>query len=292
LIGSELVSRLRASGIAVRRMVRSRAAPEAGDARWNPSTGEMEAGALDGVTAVVHLAGESIATGRWTAAKKDAIRRSRVHSTRLLCEGMAKLQSPPAALLCASAVGYYGNRGAERLTEESPAGSGFLAGVCVEWEGAADVARQRGIRVVNLRFGAVLSPRGGALAKLAGVFRMGGGGRVGDGSQYMSWASLEDAVSAIIHLLERQEVRGPVNVASPGAVTNVELVKTLGKVLHRPTMLPLPAFAARLAFGEMADELLLASQRVEPAKLLASGFAFRHRELEPALRELLGSPAG
>jgi hypothetical protein len=238
----------------------------------------------------VHLAGDNIASGRWTAAKKVSIRSSRVQGTTVLCEALAQLVKPPKVLLSASAIGYYGDRGETTLREASPPGTGFLAEVCQAWEAATAPAVQRGIRVVHLRFGIVLSPAGGVLAKLLTPFRLGLGGVVGTGKQYMSWIALDDVLGVIQHALNTETIQGPVNVVAPQPVTNQEFTTTLGKVLRRPTRLPLPAFAAHLLFGEMADALLLASTRVMPARLVASEYTFRHPALEAALQRLLGTP--
>jgi uncharacterized protein (TIGR01777 family) len=287
LIGSALLPFLTTGGHQVTRLVRSQ--PRAGEmaVRWDPDAGALDPKSLEGVDAVVHLAGENIAA-RWTAAKKRQIRDSRVKGTRLLSDTLARLETPPKVLVCASAIGYYGDRGEEVLTEESAAGSGFLAEVCRAWEGAAEPARQKGIRVVHLRFGVVLSPAGGALAKMLPPFRLGLGGPLGHGRQYMSWIAIDDAVGAIQHALNVAALQGPTNAVAPSPVTNQQFTKTLGKVLGRPTLFPMPAFAARLMFGEMADELLLASARVQPTKLLSTGYAFRYPDLEAALRHLLG----
>ncbi len=238
--------------------------------------------------AVVHLAGENISAGRWTDARKARIRDSRVQGTRLLCESLVGLSQPPKVLVCASAVGYYGDRKDEVLTEESTPGAGFLAEVCREWEEAAESAAQASIRVVYLRTGIVLSPSGGALAKMLLPFKLGLGGRIGGGGQYMSWIALNDAIGAIHHAIVTEALRGPANLVAPSPVTNLEFTKTLGRVLSRPTIFPLPGFVARLVLGEMADGLLLASTRAEPARLLGTGYVFRHPELEGALRYLLG----
>jgi uncharacterized protein (TIGR01777 family) len=237
---------------------------------------------------VVHLAGENIAAGRWTPARKAEIRRSRVEGTRRLCEALAHLPHPPKVLVSASAVGVYGDRGTEILTEESARGTGFLAEVCQEWEMATEPASQGGIRVVNLRFGMILSPAGGALRKMLLPFRLGAGGRVGSGDQFVSWVALDDAIGIVYQALCEETVRGPVNAVAPGPVTNAKFARTLARVLRRPALVPLPAFAARLVFGEMADALLLAGARVMPARLQASGYRFRFPELEGALRHLLG----
>jgi uncharacterized protein len=286
LIGSALVSFLASAGHDVIRLVRSQPRPGEKAARWDPMAGTIETSALEGVEAVVHLAGESLAE-RWTPEKKVRIRESRVKGTRLLCESLAQMTTPPRVLVSASAIGYYGDRAGEILTEESAAGRGFLAEVCRAWEAATEPASQKGIRVVPLRFGVVLSGTGGALGKMLPPFRMGLGGVLGSGQQYMSWIALDDAVGAIHHTMMTGSLQGPVNAMAPNAVTNQEFTKTLGKVIGRPTIVPMPAFAVRLMFGEMADEVLLASARVQPAKLLASGYTFRYPELEAALRHLL-----
>jgi uncharacterized protein len=287
LIGSALVSNLGAAGHDVTRLVRSQ--PKSGEkaGHWDPMAGTIDMSGLQGVEAVVHLAGENIAE-RWTAAKKAKIRASRVQGTQVLCEALTRLAPLPKVLVSASAIGYYGDRGAEVLTEDSAPGSGFLAEVCRAWEAATEPAQQRGIRVVRLRFGVVLSAAGGALAKMLPPFRFGLGGVLGSGRQYMSWIALDDAVAAIHHALVTDSLQGPTNAVAPQAVTNEEFTRTLGKVLGRPTLLPMPAFAARLMFGEMADELLLASTRVQPAKLQASGYSFRYPDLEGAFRHVLG----
>jgi len=238
----------------------------------------------------VHLAGDNIASGRWTDAKKASIRDSRVQGTTVLCEALAQLVKPPKVLLCASAIGYYGDRGETIFREESPPGTGFLAEVCQAWEAATAPAVQRGIRVVRLRFGIVLSPTGGPLAKMLTPFRLGLGGVVGAGKQYMSWIALDDVLGVIQHALSTETLQGPVNVVAPQPVTNQEFTTTLGKVLRRPTRLSMPAFAARLIFGEMADALLLASTRVLPARLVASEYTFHYPALEEALQHLLGIP--
>jgi uncharacterized protein (TIGR01777 family) len=289
-IGSALVPTLTAGGHTVTRLVRSTPSPGRAEIPWNPAARSIGTPALEGLDAVVHLAGDNIASGRWTAAKKVSIRNSRVQGTTVLCEALAQLAKPPKTLLCASAIGYYGDRGETILREESPPGTGFLAEVCQAWEAATAPAVQRGIRVVHLRFGIVLSPAGGALAKMLTPFRLGLGGVVGTGKQYMSWIALDDVLGAIHHALSTEALQGPVNVVAPQAVTNREFTTTLGKVLRRPTRLPLPAFAARLLFGEMADALLLASTRVAPVRLVAAGYTFHYPELEAALQHLLMPP--
>jgi hypothetical protein len=242
---------------------------------------------VENFDAVVHLAGESI-VGRWTAEKKARIRDSRVNGTRLLCETLARVQDRPLVLVAASAIGLYGDRGDQLLNEESSPGSLFLSRVVKEWEAASEPASQHGIRVVNLRIGFVLSKAGGGLAAMLLPFKLGIGGRVGSGRQYLSWIAIDDVVGAIGHAILSDTLRGPVNAVAPRAVTNQEFTKTLGRVLWRPTLFPLPTFAAHLALGEMADNLLLASTRVEPARLLAGGYEFLFPELEGALRHVLG----
>jgi uncharacterized protein (TIGR01777 family) len=285
LVGSTLVPLLTTGGHQVTRLVRGQA--REGEVTWDPS-GEFDGAVLDGIEAVVHLAGENIAAGRWTASVKERIRTSRVQGTRLLCEGLANATSPPKVLVCASAIGFYGDRGDEELTEKSSGGSGFLPEVVREWEAATQPARDAGIRVVNLRFGVILSPRGGALAKMLLPFKLGVGGRVGSGRQYWSWISIDDAAGAIYHALMTDALSGPVNAVAPNPATNAEFTRTLGRVLRRPTVFPMPAFAARLALGQMADELLLASARVVPRELQRTDYHFRQPTLEAALRHVLG----
>ncbi|MFN0007883.1 MAG: TIGR01777 family oxidoreductase [Planctomycetota bacterium] len=285
MVGRSLASFLTTGGHRVRRLVRG--APRNGDEfRWDPERGELDPAALEGVHAVVHLAGENIAGRRWSEAQKARIRASRVAGTRLLVDAMRRATRPPRAFVCASAVGIYGDRGDELLAEDSAKGEGFLAEVCEQWE--AEARRADGVRSVQLRFGVVLSPAGGALAKMLLPFRLGLGGRIGDGRQWMSWIALDDAVGAIHHALFAEGIDGPVNAVAPQAVTNAEYTRTLGRVLRRPTVLPMPAFAARLAFGELANELLLASQRVQPRRLRETGYDFAYPELEGALRHQLG----
>ncbi len=287
LVGTALVRFLAAGGYDVVRLVRSGTAAPGATLLWDPGAGLLDPAGLEGLDGVVHLAGDNISSGRWSRAKKERIRRSRVEGTRLLSETLSRLSRPPKTLVCASAIGYYGSRGSEILTEESAPGSGFLSEVCRDWEAAAEIAVGRGIRVVHLRFGVVLSASGGALARMLVPFRLGAGGVVGGGAQYISWISLDDAVGAILHSLATRALRGAVNAVTPAPVTNREFTRILGAVLGRPTLLPVPAFAVRLALGEMADALLLSSARVEPARLLATGYRFRHPDLEAALRHLL-----
>jgi uncharacterized protein (TIGR01777 family) len=254
---------------------------------WNPEKGTVNLAAFRGIDAVVHLAGESIAGGRWTRARKARILESRVKGTKLIAETIAGIEAPPSVLISASAIGYYGNRGSELLREESGPGVGFLSDVCKQWEAATDAAGRQGIRVVHIRTGLVLSRNGGALPRMLLPFRLGIGGRVGSGNQYWSWISLGDVCAAIQHCLQSTALRGAVNLVSPSPVTNIEFTKILGRVLNRPTIFPLPASAARLALGEMSAPLLLASARVEPAKLQASRFAFRDPDLRTTLEQLL-----
>lgn len=289
LIGRALVPALEAAGHRVTRMVRGRARPGWPEIAWEPESGRIAPQALEGAEAVVHLAGESI-VGRWTADKKRRIYDSRVRGTQVLCEALRQVVKAPKVFVCASAIGYYGNCGERLLLEESRAGRDFLARVCTDWEAAAGRAADRGIRVVSARLGMVLSSTGGALGQMLPPFRLGVGGVLGSGSQYMSWISLDDVVGAVSHVLATESLCGPVNFVAPGTVRNREFTKTLGRVLRRPTRLAVPAFAARLLFGEMAEALLLASTRVDPAKLQASGYSFRYPELEGALRHQLGRP--
>lgn len=286
LIGSALVSALQEGGHRVRRLTRSGGSSE-DVVRWDPSAGEIDASRIEGVDGVVHLAGENI-VGRWTDAKKARIRDSRVRGTRLLAETLARLPTPPGVMVSASATGYYGDRGNELLSEESAPGDSFLAGVGQEWEAAADPARDAGVRVVHPRFGIVLSTEGGALGTTLPIFKLGVGGKIGSGRQYWSWIAIDDVVGAILHVLTEDSLEGPVNVTVPDPPTNAEYTRVLGRVLGRPTVFPLPAPAARIMLGQLADELLLASQRIEPARLKETGYSYRYPELEGALRHLLG----
>lgn len=284
LIGSALAPRLEGEHEVVRLTRSQPHRPR--EHRWDPATGQIDTAALDGVDAVVHLAGESVA-GRWTEGKKRRIRDSRVAGTRLIAEAAASHDPRPRVLVCASAIGYYGDRGEEPVGEASPPGEGFLAEVVQEWERAADPARAAGIRVVHLRFGIVQSPHGGALRAQLPLFRLGLGGRVGSGRQYVSWVAIDDVVRAIEHALLNDRLSGPVNVTAPEPVTNADYASTLGRVLRRPALLPAPAPAVRLALGEFAGELL-GGQRVLPGRLLEAGFEFEQPELEGALRHVLG----
>lgn len=295
LIGSALLTRFAQDGHVMTRVVRNAGVqdPQHRTTVWSPASGIIDPGGLEGHDAVVHLAGEDIAAGRWTPTRKQAIRESRIRGTRLLCETLAGLAHKPRVLITASGIGYYGNHEPDhRVDETSTRGTGFLADLVRDWEQAAAPAFAAGIRVVHTRFGIVLSPRGGALAKMLPPFKMGLGGKVGSGKQVMSWIALDDVPSVMLHAMAHGSLSGPVNVVSPHAVTNAEFTRTLGRVLGRPTILPLPAFAARLLFGEMADALLLGGARVLPKRLEGSGYRFAYPDLEPALVHLLNQPPG
>src|SRR5947207_4913333 len=285
LIGSALMPALRVDGHTIVRLVRG--SPGRDAARWNPDEGVIDRGALADVDAVIHLAGESIASGRWTPARKARILDSRVQGTGLLAHALSTLEHKPRIFLSASAVGFYGDRGDAVLDETSPQGRGFLADVCADWEDATRPAADAGIRVVTMRTGVVLSGAGGALQKILTPFRLGVGGVLGAGTQYMSWIAVDDVVGAIQHLLVAAPGAGPINLVAPNPVTNRAFTKTLGNVLSRPTLLGVPGFALRLALGEMADEMVLTSTRAHPALLLASGYRFRYPDLEDALRHVL-----
>jgi uncharacterized protein (TIGR01777 family) len=286
LVGSALIPALEADGAEVTRLVRTSAG--AGEIEWHPNNDQIDATTLEGFDAVINFAGENIAGGRWTDELKRKIHDSRVNGTHLLSEAIARLKHPPKVFLCASATGIYGDRGDEILDELSDSGGGFLAGVCREWEQATEPAVAAGVRTVNLRFGPILAREGGMLAKLLTPFKMGMGGKVGSGKQYISWVAIDDVVNTVKLALKDESIRGPLNIVSPHPVTNEEFTKTLGHVLSRPTALAMPAFAVRLAFGEMADEMLLTSQRVIPKKLNDVGYEFQQPELEGALRKHLG----
>jgi hypothetical protein len=273
------------ANVEVVRLIRG-PARSAGQISWDPLA-PVPPAAVSGFQAVIHLAGESI-VGRWTPAKKEAIRKSRVLGTRHLTAALAQAEVKPRVLVCASAIGFYGDRGDEILTEESSAGLGFLSEVCREWETASQIAEAAGIRTVNVRFGLVLSARGGALDKILTPFKLGLGGRVGSGKQWWSWIHVDDIVGAIHHVMQTDSLSGPVNLVAPNPVRNAEFTQELASVLKRPAFLPVPEFALRLAFGKMAaEELLLASQRVKPAKLESSGYAFRFNDLRGALENLI-----
>ncbi|MEX2526014.1 MAG: TIGR01777 family oxidoreductase [Gemmatimonadota bacterium] len=286
LLGSSLTGLLRSQGHTVLRITRSPSEPH--DVGWDPGAGELDAGALEGLDGLVHLAGESIAGVRWTAKKKQAIRRSRVEGTGLVARTLADLKRPPPVLISASAVGFYGDTG-DRLTDErAPGGDGFLAGVCKAWEEAAQPARRKDIRTVHLRTGMVLSPAGGALGTMLLPFQLGAGGRLGSGRQYVPWVDLDDVVGLILHALNTPSLEGPMNLTGPNPVTNATFTSTLGRVLGRPTLLPVPAPAIKLALGEMGTELLLRGQRAVPRVAEESGYRFLKEELEASLRFQLG----
>lgn len=290
LIGSALVERLRSRGHELTRFVRR--TPTADDeAGWDPRTHTIDTDALARCDAVVHLAGEGIGDHRWTAAHKERIRRSRVEGTSLLAHAVAGMDDGPRALVCASGIGYYGDRGDEVLTEDSAPGEDFIAKVCQAWEGAADPARAAGVRVAHLRQGVVQSTRGGALPRQLPLFKLGLGATLGSGRQYLSWITLSDLVGLYEHVLASDGLAGAVNATAPTPVTNAEYTRTLAAVLDRPAFLRAPAFALRLALGEIADGLLLVSQRALPERAQANGYAFAQPELEPALRAVLERPA-
>lgn len=286
LLGARLLPALHDAGHRTLPIVRRPAG--AGEAHWDPQRGTVDVDRLAGVTAAIHLAGESIAARRWTRAVKARIRASRVQGTRLLAESLARLSPRPSALVSASAIGIYGDRDDEVLTEESRLGSDFLATTGQEWEAATAAAADAGIRVVHLRLGIVLAREGGALPRMARPFLVGVGGPIGGGRQWMSWVAIEDVVAVVLAALADPAYGGALNVVAPEPVRNADFAKALGRVLHRPALLPAPAFALRLLLGELADIALLASQRVQPARLAALGFHHRYPTLEPALRHALG----
>ncbi len=279
-IGAALLPSLKTRGYDVTRLVRGSATGE-DQVAWDPAK-PISPEMVSGYDAVVHLAGESI-VGRWTKTKKIKIRGSRVAGTTTLAEALAAAEHKPQVFVCSSAIGYYGDRGSEVLNEQSKPGVGFLADVCREWEAATQAASNAGIRTVQMRTGVVLSPKGGALGKMLTPFKLGVGGRIGDGQQWMSWIDVQDMVGAIHHMLKSDLLQGPVNMVAPKPVKNVEFAKTLGSVLSRPAILPMPAFAVNLAFGEMGETVLLSSQRVEPTQLVMSGYPFRFTDLRASL---------
>ncbi|MBM4257247.1 MAG: TIGR01777 family protein [Deltaproteobacteria bacterium] len=289
LVGSVLIPFLTAGGHQVIRLVRGEPRPDASEVQWDPMRGVADLTRLEGMDAVVHLAGENIASGRWTAERKARIRESRVRGTKVLSDALSRLVLPPKVFISASAVGYYGDRGDELLHEGSTPGENFLADICQAWEAATESADKRGIRVVHLRIGLVLSGAGGALTKMLLPFKLGVGGTLGSGRQYVSWVSIDDLIGIIHHVLLTDALRGAVNAVSPYPITNSELTKVLGIILHRPTLLPTPAFALRMALGrEMASDLLLSSARIEPRQLLMTQYPFRHPYLGDTLRHILG----
>ena len=289
LVGTALIKSLEAEGHEIFRLVRH-APTSKTEVEWSPDRYSIALARIEGFDAVVNLAGESIAEGRWTDEKKRRIRESRVKGTKLLGDALANLTVPPKTFVCASAIGYYGNRGDELLTETSAPGDDFLAKVCAEWEQATALAAEKGIRVVNARFGVILDNNGGALKKMLPPFRMGVGGRIGSGKQWMSWIALDDVIVGIKFALANESARGPVNFVSPNPVTNAEFTKTLGKALSRPTIFPIPSFAIKLMFGEMGEALLLGGQRVAPVRLVGGGFEFSYPQLQAALGHILAKP--
>jgi hypothetical protein len=291
LIGNALVASLTTGGDAVIRIVRS-ARPGPDQIRWDIERSEIDVEGLRGVDAVVHLAGEGIADKPWTDEQKRRISDSRTAGTGLIARTLADMQGGPRVLVCASAIGLYGDRGDEELTEDSGAGEGFLPDVVSAWEAAADPARAAGIRVVHARLGVVQTPEGGALGKMLPIFKAGLGGKLGNGKQYWSWISRDDVIGLIVHALTQDDLRGPLNVVAPHPVTNAEYTKVLGRVLHRPTFLPVPRFGPAMLLGkELADSLVFTSARVLPERALASGYVFRHATLEACLRDVLGRAA-
>jgi uncharacterized protein len=289
-LGTALRARLAERGHTVTRLVR-RQPTAADEISWDPAAGTIDAPGLEGHDVVVHLAGESIGDGRWTASRKRRIRESRTAGTGLLARTLADLERPPAVLVSQSGAHYYGDRGAEALTEDSGPGTGFLAEVVRAWEAAADPAREAGIRVVHPRTGLPLSPAGGLLPRMLTPFKLGAGARFGSGQQYLPWISLDDQLGLYEHVLARDDLDGPVNFANPNPVTNAEFTRTLGRVLRRPAVLAVPRFAPAIVFGrELVEELLFASLRVLPERALTSGYAFHHTHLETCLRELLDRP--
>ncbi len=283
LVGREIVAALFAQGDEVVRLSRRRS--KSGTIQWDPEERQIDAGALSGFDAVLHLAGESI-DGRWTAEKKYRIRESRIAGTKFLCEVLEGVPAPPSVFLQASAIGYYGDRGDELLREDSAPGQGFLADVCREWEKAAEPLKGRATRIAALRIGMVLSLDGGGLPRMLTPIRFGLGGRLGSGCQHVSWIHIDDLVDAFLHGLDEADIAGPINCVAPETVTNMELTRKLAKILRRPAWLPLPEFAGRWILGEMADEVLFSSARVDPTRLLKSGFSFRYPNLDAALEHL------
>jgi len=290
LVGAALTSAARADGHTVCHLVRPGGQTAQGDVRWNPLAAQVDVPAMEGFDAVVHLSGASIAGERWSSKRKNVLRSSRLDSTRVLVDALTHLNRPPSVFICASATGYYGNRGDEVLTESSGYGNDFLAILCRAWEGEAARAAAAGIRTVITRFGVVLSAHGGALPRMLTPFKFGAGGRLGSGKQWMSWIALEDVVRVLRTAIDDARWNGPVNLVSPEPVRNSEFTRVLASVLHRPAIFPAPAFALRLALGEMADALLLSSQRALPECLQQYGYAFRYENLEPALHAILVKP--
>ncbi len=287
MVGSALRPLLSDKGYRIMSLTRDRGKANDGAVFWDPDAGEIDPGKLERLFGVIHLAGENIASGKWTKAKKERIRESRVRGTGLLARTLAGLEEKPSVLVSASGVNYYGDCGEERVTEDQPAGEGFLAGVCREWEAATEPAEKGGVRVVRLRTGPVLSPKGGMLKKILPPFRAGAGGRIGNGRQYISWIAMDDLLGVIQFCLENEALRGPVNAVAPNPVTNAEFTRVLAKVLSRPALFPVPALGLRLLFGEMAGEMLLSGIRAVPRKVEEAGYTFQFPELEAALRHVL-----
>jgi uncharacterized protein (TIGR01777 family) len=283
-IGTALLPSLKTRGYQITRLVRGVATGE-NQILWDLEK-PIAPESVSGFDAVIHLAGESI-MGRWTETKKQKIRNSRVAGTTALATALAQAKDKPQVFVCSSAIGYYGDRGSEVLNEESSPGTGFLPDVCCEWEAATRAAIEAGIRTVQIRTGVVLSPKGGALGKMLTPFKMGVGGRIGDGQQWMSWIDVQDMVGAIHHILKSDLLQGPVNMVAPKSVTNEEFTKTLASVLSRPAIFPVPAFVVKIAFGEMGETVLLGSQRVEPTQLVMSGYPFRFSNLRASLENIL-----
>jgi uncharacterized protein (TIGR01777 family) len=289
LVGTALTKALRTEGHTVLHLVRTRNEVSSGQIRWDPLSAHVDVPSLEGADVVVHLSGASISDGRWTPARKEILRSSRLDSTRVLVDSLARLRQKPRVFVSASAVGYYGNRGDEILTESSGPGNDFLSLLARDWEAEAIRAAQSGMRTVILRFGVILSPQGGALPQMIRPFRFGAGGRLGSGRQWMSWIALEDVIDIIRSSISDSEMSGAVNVVAPNPVQNSDFAHLVGRILHRPSLLPAPPFMLRLALGEMADALLLASQRAVPERLLQSGQPFKFAEIEPALRAMLSA---
>jgi uncharacterized protein (TIGR01777 family) len=284
LIGTAATTALKSDGHNVVHLVRPGKTANPGDIQWDPMRATVDVAGLEGVDVMIHLSGAGIADGRWTEERKQLIRSSRIDTTRVLVDSLSRLKQKPRVLIVASAIGYYGSRGDEILTEASTTGTDFLALVCRDWEAEASRAAEKGIRTVMLRTGVVLSGKGGALPKMLTPFKLGVGGRLGCGQQWMSWIAIEDVVGIIRYAIANEQVSGPVNVVAPNPVRNEEFTRLLAGMLHRPAIFPAPAFVLRLAMGEMADVVLLSSDRVKPDRMLAAGYKFRFEILEPALR--------
>lgn len=285
-IGSDLALFLTDHGHQVVKLVRKKAGLKPDEIFWDPEHTELSASSLEGIDAVIHLAGENLAGGRWTEERKKKILDSRVKGTELLCEVLTQLKKPPGVLISASAIGYYGDQGKSILTEDAQRGHGFLSDVCQQWENATQKAAEKGIRVVNMRLGVVLSPKGGALKMMLTPFKWGMGGKIGSGEQYMSWIALEDVTGAVKFILDKSSINGPVNTVSPESLTNEQFTNELGLALNRPTVFTIPQFALHGILGEAADEVLLASTRAEPEKLLKNGYVFKFPKLKAYLESV------